>query len=41
MMLDKELEDELENSPENKLRRRICSDPLSLTVIIKLLINFI
>ncbi|KAH0539714.1 hypothetical protein KQX54_007472 [Cotesia glomerata] len=32
MMLDKELEDELANSPENKLRRRICSDPLSLTI---------
>lgn len=36
MSLDRELEDELtspDSSSENKIRRRICSDPLSLTVI--------
>ncbi|XP_057328918.1 TNF receptor-associated factor family protein DDB_G0272098-like isoform X5 [Microplitis mediator] len=34
MSLDKELEDELTSpdSSENKIRRRICSDPLSLTI---------
>ncbi|XP_053598965.1 probable serine/threonine-protein kinase DDB_G0282963 isoform X2 [Microplitis demolitor] len=35
MSLDRELEDELtspDSSSENKIRRRICSDPLSLTI---------